>query len=146
MPKRAHLSALATIVAAVAASSCADGARAPLGRSAAAPSTELSAGDPANGERLAAARCRACHAFAAGDAGGAGPNLHGVFGRRAAGVDDFPYSPALRNADLVWDAPTLDRWLDSPRRLVPKTSMNAPGMSDPEERRDLIAYLAAEAR
>jgi cytochrome c len=42
---------------------------------------------------------------------------------------------------LVWDAPTLDRWLTNPSALVPGTKMFFK-IDDAQQRADLIAYLA----
>ena len=56
--------------------------------------------DPANGEKLFAQRCTACHAL---DANKFGPMLGGVVGRPAGAVAGYPYSPALRGAGLGLD-------------------------------------------
>src|SRR5262245_48765743 len=40
-------------------------------------------GDPARGQRVFNQQCRACHTLEKDGAQTAGPNLHGVFGRKA---------------------------------------------------------------
>jgi cytochrome c len=70
-----------------------------------------------------------------------GPNLHGVFGRRAAAVAGFAYSPALAQSGLVWTPASLDAWLANPAGFVTGTTMTFTGYRSAEDRRDLIAYL-----
>lgn len=50
------------------------------------------------------------------------------------------YSQALRQADIVWDERTLDRYLADPRLLVPGTTMTVALRSE-GERAAVIAYL-----
>ena len=35
----------------------------------------------------------------------------------------------------------MDRWLTNPARVAPGTTMGFPGIADPLERADVIAYL-----
>jgi len=95
--------------------------------------------DPARGARLFALQCAACHDM---NAAKVGPPLSGVVGRAAGSVQGYPYSAALKHADVVWSATTLDRWLSGPRQMVPGAAMPM-GVSDPAVRRDIIAYLGA---
>jgi len=105
---------------------------------AAAPSVAAAA-DTERGRALYESRCVGCHSL---DGNRAGPSHRGVFGRMAGTVPGYAYSPALRNARLVWDRASLDRWLASPEELLPGQRMNF-SVSDPQERADLIAYLRA---
>lgn len=94
--------------------------------------------------RLAAAPkafavCASCHAVVPGR-NRIGPSLAGVWGRKAASVADYDYSLALRNAGIVWDDASLDRWLQGPVKMVPGAKMVI-GVSDPQGRRSVIAYL-----
>jgi cytochrome c len=73
-----------------------------------------------------------------------GPNLYGVFGRKAGGKPDYKYSPAVAAAGFDWDAEHLDKWLDDPRGFMPGTKMTFAGLHDPKDRIDLIAYLKVE--
>jgi len=100
----------------------------------------FAAADFARGELLSLA-CAACHTFRAGDRHTVGPNLHGVFGRRAGTVEDFTYSQALRDSGLVWTPRAVEAWLAEPARFVPGTSMAFTGFKSEEDRRDLLAYL-----
>ena len=94
-------------------------------------------GDAARGEAIYA-RCGACHAL---EYNRTGPRHCGLFGRRAGSVPGFDYSPAMKRSGIVWDARSLDRFLASPTRAVPGTSMGYAGIADAQERADLIAYL-----
>jgi glucose/arabinose dehydrogenase len=64
----------------------------------------------------------------------------GVVGRRAGGTE-FGYSLAMSKVAFVWRAASLDRFLASPNRVVPGTSMSL-RVEAAMDRRDLIAYLA----
>ena len=99
----------------------------------------LAAGNPQAGAAIYE-RCAACHSLAHDRAG---PRHCGLFGRRAGSVPDYPYSDALKRSGLVWNEQALDRFLANPLRAVPGTSMGYAGVSDDEERADLIAYLKA---
>jgi cytochrome c len=93
-------------------------------------------------ESLFRARCSSCHAL---DRNRWGPALGGVLGRRAGAAAGFRYySAALRASGVVWDDITLDRWLDSPTRMVPGTRMTVRVRSR-EERVAIIRYLRASA-
>tara|TARA_R110000782_G_scaffold22038_1_gene58882 strand:+ start:576 stop:884 length:309 start_codon:yes stop_codon:yes gene_type:complete len=71
-----------------------------------------------------------------------GPLHCGLFGRESAAVQGYNYSEAMRDAGLVWNADTLDRFLESPLTMLPGTSMGFAGIPDQTERRNLIAWLA----
>jgi len=100
-------------------------------------------GDLANGQRKFAL-CRSCHTIAEGGPSMTGPNLYGVFGRKAGAVADYNYSDAVKAAGFVWDGEHLDKWLADPRGFMPGTKMSFAGLKDPKDRIDLIAYLKVE--
>ena len=91
--------------------------------------------------QLLSLACAACHSLGAGEKAIVGPNLYGMFGRRAAVVEGFDYSPALRDSGLVWTPRALDAWLADPASFVAGTKMTFTGYRSAEDRRDLIAYL-----
>lgn len=97
------------------------------------------AGDAKRGELLYG-RCVACHALAYDRVG---PRHCGLLGRRAGSIAGFEYSPAMKASGIVWNAETLDRFLTGPMRMLPGTTMTYAGVTDPQERADLIAFLAA---
>ncbi|MCC6469759.1 MAG: cytochrome c family protein [Alphaproteobacteria bacterium] len=94
-------------------------------------------GDPARGEKVYE-RCEGCHSI---DRDRIGPRHKGVVGRRAASIDGFAYSPAMKNSGLTWDEATLDRFLQGPTKLVPGTRMGFAGVPVEQDRADLIAFL-----
>jgi cytochrome c len=96
--------------------------------------------DVANGEAKFAL-CAACHTITPGGPNMTGPNLHGVIGRKAGATPDYNYSDAVKNAGFTWDAAQLDKWLSGPAADLPGTKMTFPGIKDPKDRTDVIAYL-----
>ena len=101
---------------------------------------ELAAADTARGELLGLA-CAACHRFKAEEGTLIGPPFEGVFGRSAASIAGFDYSPALRSSGLVWTPRSLEAWLANPAGFVEGTTMAFTGYRSADDRRDLIAYL-----
>ena len=90
--------------------------------------------------------CAACHSLEAGH-NETGPHLHGLFGRKAASVDDYVYSPPLRRANFVWTPQLLDDFLKDPQSgQFRGNKMPFAGMPDAKERADLIAYLIEATR
>ena len=100
----------------------------------------LAAADPDMGKRQFIV-CQACHSTLSGGPNKVGPNLYGIVGSSAAQVDGFFYSAALSESGIVWDAASLDQWLERPSALVPGTTMVFAGINDPQQRANLIAYL-----
>lgn len=103
----------------------------------------LAAGDAANGEKVFK-RCAACHVLD-DKTNRVGPHLGGVVGRTAGSVEGFKYSEGMiqhGKDGLVWNEETLDVYLTDPKAFVPKNKMAFPGLKKPEERADVIAYLA----
>lgn len=86
-------------------------------------------------------RCQACHAL---ERNRTGPKHCGLLGRAAGTAPGFQnYSAALKGSGIVWDRDSLDRFLADPLGTVPGTRMGYAGVKDPQERADLIAFLAA---
>jgi len=96
-------------------------------------------GDPARGQRVFA-QCRTCHVVQPG-VNRVGPSLHGIVGRQAGTVPNFRYSPANKNSGITWTEPVLFEYLENPRQYIPGTYMAYPGLRDPQQRADVIAYL-----
>lgn len=90
--------------------------------------------------RTAFQACAACHSDKPG-VKRIGPSLAGVFGKPAAQVHGFNYSPALAKAKLRWDRKTLDAFIAKPKAVVPGNRMTYPGVADPAKRAAIIDYM-----
>ncbi|MFZ0054765.1 MAG: copper-containing nitrite reductase [Pseudolabrys sp.] len=98
-------------------------------------------GDVATG-KLVFRKCQACHWLEPGK-NGLGPSLAGLIGKKASGVPNYNYSPAMKGSSLTWDVATLDAYLSDPQRLVPGNKMPFPGLKTENERNAVIAFLAS---
>jgi cytochrome c len=97
-------------------------------------------GDPDAGKRVFA-QCSACHTVVK-DKHGLGPSLYGVVGRKAGTAEGFKnYSPAMKNANIVWTEENLDKYLADPKTFIPGNRMIFTGLKKPEDRANVIAYL-----
>jgi len=96
--------------------------------------------DLANGEGKFT-QCRSCHTPVQGGGNLVGPNLWGVFGRKAASLPDFNYSDGLKKSGITWDAAQIDKWIADPHAVVPDTRMSFAGLKSPKDRIDVVGYL-----
>jgi cytochrome c len=94
-------------------------------------------GDATRGQAVFEKRCTGCHAL---DTNREGPRLQGVYGRAAGSVPGFPYSGALRQAHVVWNDQSLEKWLTDPDSFIAATNMDF-RVVKPQERKDLISFL-----
>jgi cytochrome c len=105
--------------------------------------TLLATAEIAKGE-AAFKKCAACHTIAPGGANGIGPNLWASMGKPHGHVAGFSYSDALKSIPGNWDFEGMDKWLANPKKYAPGPKMTFAGLSNPEERANLIAYLNAQ--
>jgi cytochrome c len=63
-------------------------------------------------------------------------------GRPKHSAEGFSYSDALLSQDGDWTPENISAFLENPRGYAPGTAMAYNGMSDVEDRANLIAYLA----
>lgn len=99
------------------------------------------AADATAGQAVFKSQCSVCHSIVAGK-NAVGPSLFGIVGRKSGQIEGFRYSAANKNSNLTWDEATLDKYLTSPKAVVPGTIMTYAGVKDDTKRADLIAYLA----
>ncbi|MEH6645147.1 c-type cytochrome [Sulfitobacter sp.] len=85
-------------------------------------------------------KCTACHKAEQG-ANATGPYLYGVVGRAIDAVEGFQYSGALEESGDVWTPENLYAFLEKPSAWAPGTTMGFAGLSKPEDRANVIAYL-----
>ncbi|HEX8445544.1 MAG TPA: cytochrome c family protein [Sphingomonas sp.] len=109
---------------------------------AAAPAS-AQAGDAVKG-KATFAKCMICHAVEPGK-NKLGPTLSGVVGRKAGTVPGYAYSAAMKAIGLTWTPAVLDKYLASPRAVVPGTKMIFAGLPAPADRANVIAYLGNPA-
>lgn len=71
-----------------------------------------------------------------------GPNLFGIVGRDPASREDFTYTEALKKLrGKRWTEKNLSKFLKNPARYAPGLAMRYEGVLDPQDRRDIIAFL-----
>ena len=95
------------------------------------------AADPDHGKQVFNA-CAACHTE---KPQALGPSLKGVFGRKAAALEDFRYSNPMKRANLVWDEASLRDFISDPQSKVKGNRMPFGGLTKPEDIDDVIAFL-----
>lgn len=86
--------------------------------------------------------CTVCHALYRGDPFRVGPSLWEIVGAEKARMDGYAYSQALANAGGQWTEGELDAFLADPHGFMPGTRMTFSGLSSPETRQDIIAFLS----
>ena len=99
-----------------------------------------SQGDPDAGA-VVFKKCMACHQVGPNAHNGIGPVLNGVVGRSAGQYPNYSYSSANKSSGLIWDEPTLARYLRAPAEVVPGTKMIFAGLKKDREISDVIAFL-----
>lgn len=87
-------------------------------------------------------KCRSCHKMGDGEKS-IGPHLYKIVGRKAADVEGFKYSKAMKKFGVtnVWDVATLDAFLEKPKKFIKGTRMSFGGIKKESRRADLICYL-----
>ncbi len=104
----------------------------------------LSAADPQKGADVFK-KCGACHNDSKGGPNQIGPQLWSVVGRPVASEAGFTYSDALKAHSGPWTFDELFQWLKSPKDYAPGTKMTFAGLSKPEDRANVIAYLNTQS-
>ena len=98
------------------------------------------AGDAAAGEKVFK-KCKACH-MVTKERHKSGPHLVNLFGRAAGSAEGFTkYSKAMKGSGVVWDAETLDAYLEAPKKYIKGTRMAFAGLKKEKDRANVIAYL-----
>lgn len=98
-------------------------------------------GDPVRGERVFA-RCAVCHVMDEG-VHRVGPSLHAIVGERAGRIEGFISTEANRDSGITWAEEELFEYLRDPAAKIPGTISAFQGLEDPQDRADMVAYLAA---
>ena len=85
--------------------------------------------------------CSACHESTAKAGPSLGPNLFGIGGRKAGGVADYDYSPAMKAYGAAWNADNLAAFILDPAKAVPDNKMDYPGAADAASAKAIADYL-----
>ncbi len=102
--------------------------------------TLYAAADVAAGEKVFG-KCKACHKV--DGTNGTGPHLNGVVDRPKASVAGFGYSDAIKALSAEsWSPDKMFAFLENPKGYMPGTKMGFAGLAKPEDRVNVIAYLA----
>jgi cytochrome c len=102
----------------------------------------LASADPAAGATVFN-KCKACHKVDGTD--GTGPHVNGVVDRLKASVPGFAYSEVLVSmAADAWTPENLNGFLENPKGYAPGTKMSFAGLKKPEDRANVIAWLATQ--
>ena len=106
------------------------------------------AGDPVAGKKTYQQICSLCHSDKK-DTIKIGPPLYGAFGRQPGSYAGFKYSEDLQKygktgnngGPVTWQVANLQVWEAGARKMIPGTKMSFPGLKDPKQVNDIIAYL-----
>lgn len=96
--------------------------------------------------QLLSLRCTSCHEYAVGRPHKVGPNLNGIFGRKAGSAAGYNYSAAMGASTRFWTDATVDQWLEKPTAVIPGTKMAFVGLPKAEDRLALTAWLRKATR
>jgi cytochrome c len=89
-----------------------------------------------------AKQCQACHTFEKGGPNRVGPNLWGIVDdERGKDRGGFNFSQAMKTKGGKWTFDELNKFLKAPRDYIPGTAMTFAGISNDQQRADVIAFL-----
>ena len=101
---------------------------------------DIKAGDIEAGMKVFR-KCKACHVVDK-EKNKTGPHLVGIIGRPAASVESFKkYSKAMKESGIVWDAASLDGYLENPKKYLKGGKMAFAGLKKKKDRDNIIAYF-----
>lgn len=104
----------------------------------------LAKADAKNGAKVFK-KCVSCHSDDKGGKNKVGPNLWDVVDRQPGVHGGFAYSDAMKAVKTPWTYQHLFDFVHDPRKVVPGTKMTFAGISDAQDRGDLIAYLRTQS-
>ena len=90
-------------------------------------------------------KCVACHTVDKGAPNQLGPNLWGVLGMPIGKGHGFAFSEALASKGGTWTWSTMSEWLANPKAFAPGTKMTFAGISNSQDRANVIAFLNSKS-
>jgi cytochrome c len=108
--------------------------------SVAAVPSEAQTADVAAGHAIFDHTCLNCHALEVG-VNKVGPSLWHIVGRPSGTIEGYAYSDAMKHLHGVWTTAALNIYLANPRGELHGVKMFFKGLSDPQDRQNVIAYL-----
>lgn len=96
--------------------------------------------DVAAGER-SWAKCRVCHQIGENAKNAVGPQLNGLFGRKAGTVEGYNYTQQNKDSGITWDDAVFAEYIRDPRAKIPGTKMVFAGIKNEQEIKDLTAFI-----
>lgn len=108
------------------------------------PGASVAADQPGGEAELV--KCKICHSLNEGGDNRVGPNLHGLFGRKAGTFPDFAFSDAMKASGIVWSDETLAKFLRDPKASLPGNRMAFVGIKDEAVLSDLLQRLRDATR
>ena len=96
-------------------------------------------GDAAQGKKVFR-KCAVCHDTRPGKTK-IGPSLFGVIGRKSGTLPGYRFSSAMRKSNIMWSKDTLERYLENPRKVVPRHAhgVRGPALQAGPRRRDRLS-------
>jgi cytochrome c len=128
------------VVEGVPAETASAGSAAPVAEALPDWGTVLPAASVSSGQSISG-RCQQCHDLTKGGPNKIGPNLWGIVGRARASLASFSYSSAMLANHDPWTFDKLFVYLKLPAAMVPGTKMSFAGLTNAQDRINLIAYL-----
>ena len=90
-------------------------------------------------------KCVACHTIDKGAPNQLGPNLWGMLGEPIGKGHGFAFSEALASKGGTWTWTTMSDWLANPKVFAPGTKMTFAGISNDQDRANVIAFLNSKS-
>lgn len=97
--------------------------------------------DSDRGEMIFMRKCSSCHDHEKNGGHGKGPHLWNVVGRKAASIQGFEFSSAMRGSGHTWNFATLNYYLTRTDRAVPGLAMEFRSLKKEKDRAALISFL-----
>ena len=86
-------------------------------------------------------KCATCHNYKKDSKSKIGPNLWNLIDRSKAGISGFAYSKEIKEHGGKWTYEELNGFLYKPKEYIKGTKMNFAGLTNVEDRANVILWL-----